>query len=52
MRKILKISKKHWVVYGRAILFLIVGIALISLEYILVNSEPVMIITGVARWAR
>jgi uncharacterized membrane protein YdbT with pleckstrin-like domain len=46
--KILKISKKHWIVYGRALLFLIVGIALISLEYIFFDSEPVMSITGVA----
>ena len=44
--KILRIGKKHWIVYGYAILFLIAGILLIFLEYKFFDSEPVIISTG------
>jgi hypothetical protein len=45
--KILRIGKKHWIVYGRAFLFLVAGIVLILLEYNYFYSGPVIIATAV-----
>jgi uncharacterized membrane protein YdbT with pleckstrin-like domain len=44
--KILRIGKKHWIVYGYAILSLIIGVVLILLEYTFFDSEPVIIFTA------
>ena len=45
--KILRIGKKHWIVYRYSLLFLIGGLVLIFLEYNLFDSQLVIIGTAV-----
>ena len=45
--KILRIGKKHWIIYRYALFFLIVGIVSVLLEYNYFDSEPVTISTAV-----
>jgi uncharacterized membrane protein YdbT with pleckstrin-like domain len=44
--KILRVGKKHWIVYGRAILFLVIGVVLLLLEYIFFDSELAIVVTA------